>query len=149
MDTRASQWWCEGTIARMPRIAAVFVNDTYDERDEGSFEGNALGRVHITRTFTGEIAGSAVAELLTVRASDGSAAYVAFDRITATIDGKPGAFVFQHWGTISAAGGSVAGAVVPSSGSGELAGIEGEGTIRVDEQGTHTLELDYRLEHVS
>ena len=129
----------------MPRVVAIFVNDTYDERDDGVFEGSALGRIHIGRTFTGEIEGSSTAELLTVRTGDGSAAYVAFDRIAATIDARSGAFVFQHWGTITAEGGRIAGAVVPGSGTGELSGLEGEGTIRVDDAGTHSLELDYRL----
>ena len=129
----------------MPRVVAIFVNDTYDERDDGVFEGSALGRIHIGRTFTGEIEGSSTAELLTVRTADGSAAYVAFDRIAATIDGRSGAFVLQHWGTITAEGGWIAGAVVPGSGTGELSGLEGEGTIRVDDAGTHSLELDYRL----
>ena len=129
----------------MPRAAAIFVNDTYDERADGEFEGSALGRIHITRAFSGDVDGRSTAELLTVRSADGSAAYVAFDRVVATIGGKEGAFVFQHWGTISAEGGRIAGAVVPGSGTGELSGIEGEGTIRVDDDGTHTLELDYRL----
>ena len=129
----------------MPRVAATFVNDTYDEQSGGEFEGSALARIDITRTFTGDVDGSSTAELMTVRSADGSAAYVAFDRIVATIEGKSGAFVFQHWGTITAGGGRVAGAVVPGSGTGELSGMEGEGTIRVDGEGTHTLELDYRL----
>ena len=46
---------------------------------------------------------------------------------------------------ITADGGNIAGAIVPGSGTGDLSGIEGEGTIRVDGEGTHTLELDYRL----
>ena len=129
----------------MPRVAAIFVNTTYDERDDGEFEGSALAWIHITRTFGGDVDGNSTAELMTVRSADGSAAYVAFDRVAATIGGKVGAFVFQHWGTITADGGRIAGTVVPGSGAGELAGIEGEGTIRVDEEGTHTLELDYRL----
>lgn len=53
--------------------------------------------------------------------------------------------MLQHWGTITAEGGRIAGAVVPGSGTGELSGLEGEGTIRVDDAGTHSLELDYRL----
>jgi hypothetical protein len=129
----------------MPRVTATFVNDTYDEQSEGEFEGSTLARIDITRTFTGDVDGSSTAELMTVRSPDGSAAYVAFDRIVATIDGRSGAFVFQHWGTITAEGGRIAGAVVPGSGTGELSGVEGEGTIRVDGEGTHTLELDYRL----
>jgi len=129
----------------MPRVAATFVNDTYDEHGDGEFEGSALARIDLTRTFSGDVDGRSTAELMTVRSADGSAAYVAFDRVIATIDGKSGAFVLQHWGMITADGGNIAGAIVPGSGTGDLSGIEGEGTIRVDGEGTHTLELDYRL----
>jgi hypothetical protein len=33
--------------------------------------------------------------------------------------------------------------IVPGSGTGELAGITGDGSINVDEDGTHRVELNY------
>ncbi|MGH2984725.1 MAG: DUF3224 domain-containing protein, partial [Solirubrobacterales bacterium] len=42
---------------------------------------------------------------------------------------REGAFVLQHYGTISSEGSEIAGAVVPGSGTGELDGLSGEGTI--------------------
>ena len=59
----------------MPRVAATFVNDTYDEHGDGEFEGSALARIDITRTFSGDVDGRSTAELMTVRSADGSAAY--------------------------------------------------------------------------
>ena len=129
----------------MPRIAAIFVNDTYDESGDGEFEGSALARIHITRTFSGEVDGHSTAELMTVRSAEGSAAYVAFDRVVGTIGGKAGAFVFQHWGTITAEGGRIAGAIVPGSGTGDLRGLRGEGSSSVGHGLEHPFTLDYDL----
>ena len=37
------------------------------------------------------------------------------------------------------------GTIVPGTGTGELEGISGEGTMLADEQGNHTLTLTYEL----
>ena len=129
----------------MPRAVATFRNDTYDEETYDSSEGTVLGRRHITRTFEGDITGHSTAELLTARSPDGSAAYVAIDRIRGSVDGREGSFVLEHRGTVSAAGASTAGAVVPGSGTGELHGLAGEAEITVDEDGVHRLALDFTL----
>jgi hypothetical protein len=123
----------------------VFANDTYEDERYDDHDGTELGRVHITRRFSGEIEGQGTAELLTARTPDGFAAYVGLDRIAARIDGRSGTFVLQHWGTVSSEGATTAGSVVPGSGTGALEGLRGEARIAVDEEGTHTLELDYEL----
>lgn len=129
----------------MPRAVGTFRNDSYDEHTYDNSEGSVLGRVHITRTFEGDITGHSTAELLTARSSDGSAAYVAIDRITGSVDGREGSFVLEHHGTVSAAGASTTGTVVPGSGTGELRGLAGKAEITVDEEGVHRLALDFTL----
>lgn len=129
----------------MPRVVATFRNDTYDEETYDDREGAVLGRLHITRTFEGDITGHSTAELLTARSPDGSAAYVAIDRVTGNVDGREGSFVLEHHGTVSAAGASTAGAVVPGSGTGELRGLAGTAEITVDEDGVHRLALEFTL----
>ena len=133
------------TISAVARAVGTFVNETYEEVPYDDSDGVSLGRIRITRSFSGDIVGQSSAELLTARSADGSTAYVALDRLSAVIDGKAGSFVLQHWGTISGDGAVTDGAVVPGSGSGELRGLRGRCRIAVDEQGTHTLELDYSL----
>ena len=130
----------------MPRAVATFRNDSYDEHTYDDREGTVLGRLHITRTFEGDITGRSSAELLTARSSDGSATYVAIDRISGSVDGREGSFVLEHHGTVTAAGASTAGAVVPGSGTGELRGLAGTVEISVDEDGVHRLALDFTLE---
>ena len=129
----------------LPRAAATFVNDTYEEEPYDDREGTVLGRIHITRSFDGDLQGTATAELLTATTESGSAAYVAFDRITARLHARTGSFVLQHHGTISSAGSAIDGAVVPDSATGELRGLRGTGEISV-QQGTHHLTLDYELD---
>jgi hypothetical protein len=51
-----------------------------------------------------------------------------------------------HHGTISAAGSANAASVVPDSGTGELAGLRGRGSISVTADGMHTLALDYEFD---
>ncbi len=54
--------------------------DPYDDRD-----GIALSRTRVTKTFTGELAGTSTAELLMAMAPHESASYVGFERIEGSI----------------------------------------------------------------
>jgi Protein of unknown function (DUF3224) len=130
----------------MTRVLASFTNDDYEEEKYGEHEGTALGRIHIRRSFDGAIDGSSSAELLTATAPDGSAAYVALDAVSGKLDGRVGGFVLEHHGTVSSAGSSTAGSIVPGSGSGELQGLRGECEILVDADGNHQLALEYELD---
>ena len=114
--------------------------ETYDEG-----EGAALGRMHIERRFQGDLEGEGTAELLTATAEDGTAVYLALDRISGRLEGREGSFVLHHRGVLSADGAEIDGAIVPGSGTGELEGITGQGAITVDDDGTHRLTLDYKL----
>jgi Protein of unknown function (DUF3224) len=129
----------------VPHAVAKFTNESYEQEPYDEGEGTALERVHITRSFEGDLEGSATAELLTAQTESGSAAYVALDRIKGRLGDREGAFVLQHYGTISPDGSEIAGAVVPGSGTGGLDGLRGEGTIAVDEDGNHRLTLDYEI----
>jgi Protein of unknown function (DUF3224) len=124
--------------------SAPFTNDRYDEEPYGEAEGAEVSRVHISRTFSGDLEGESTAELLIAK-SEGGGGYVGHDRITGTLEGKSGGFVFQHTGLMGPEGVTNTGVIVPGSGSGELEGITGEGTMLADGAGNHTLTLDYEL----
>jgi hypothetical protein len=126
------------------KASAPFTNDRYDEESYGEAEGTELSRVHISRSFSGDLEGASIAELLIAK-SEGGGGYVGHDRITGTLQGKSGGFVFQHSGLMGPEGVTNTGAIVPGSGSGELAGITGEGRMLADEEGNHTLTLEYEL----
>jgi hypothetical protein len=124
--------------------SASFTNDRYDEEPYGEAEGAELSRVHISRTFTGDLEGSSTAELLIAK-SEGGGGYVGHDLITGTLNGKAGGFVIQHGGILSPEGVTNTGTIVPGTGTGELEGITGEGTLLADADGNHTLTLEYEL----
>jgi hypothetical protein len=123
---------------------APFTNDRYDEEPYGEAEGAEISRVHIARTFSGDLEGESTAELLIAK-SEGGGGYVGHDRITGTLEGKSGGFVFQHTGLMGPEGVTNTGVIVPGTGRGELEGITGEGTMLADAEGNHTLALDYEL----
>jgi hypothetical protein len=128
------------------KASAPFTNDRYDEEPygEGEGEGIELSRIHISRSFSGDLEGASIAELLIAK-SEGGGGYVGHDRITGTLQGKSGGFVFQHSGLMGPEGVTNTGTIVPGTGTGDLAGITGDGTMLADEEGNHTLTLDYEL----
>ena len=77
--------------------------------------------------------------------TQGSAGYVALEKVTGTLHGRKGGFVLQHSGTMRRGEGDLSVTVVPDSGTGELAGLEGRMTIDMNEGG-HRYSLEYSFE---
>jgi hypothetical protein len=115
----------------------------YDEQDEAS----TLVRIEVTELFHGDIKGEGRAQMLQALRPDGSASFVGHERVTATLDGRQGTFIFQDVGTL-AHDGVVAGTwfVVPGSGTAGLAGLRGEGAFTADVGASATITLDYWFE---
>lgn len=110
-------------------------------------DGVALARAHVNKRFFGPLDATSTVEMLTVKTPvQGWAAYVAFERVTGTLDGKHGSFVLQHVAGMEGGKPSLAVTVVPDSGTGELRGISGVVNIRIDEEGRHFYDFEYELE---
>lgn len=104
-----------------------------------------LGRMRVSKVFSGDLIGTGRAEMLSVgTAVEGSAGYVAIDRITGSLHGRSGSFILQHQGRMARGHGTLTVTVVPDSGTDELTGLAGELTI-TDDDGRHTYTLDYTL----
>jgi len=108
--------------------AANFSRLTIDKRFHGDLEGISKGEMLATQTET-----------------QGSAGYVALERVTGRLGGRQGSFVLQHSATMSRGTPTSSISVVPDSGSGELRGISGSMTITVAADGAHSYQLDYKL----
>lgn len=126
------------------KASAPFTNDRYDEDAYAEADGVELSRVHISRTFSGDLEGESSAELMIAK-SEGGGGYIGHDRIAGTLAGRSGTFVFQHTGLMGPDGVTNTGTVVPGTGTGELEGISGDGTMLADADGNHTLTLTYEL----
>jgi hypothetical protein len=104
-----------------------------------------IGRHALEKTFHGGLQGRSVGEMLSAgQPRSGEASYVAIESFFGTLDGRPGGFALAHLGTMHAGGESLQISVVPGSGTGALAGIEGELTIQRHD-GKHDYTLKYRL----
>jgi hypothetical protein len=80
-----------------------------------------------------------------VRAENGSAGYVAIERISGSVHGRSGSFAVLHAGTMAGETQWVRWPVVPGSGTGDLARITGEARIEIAPDGTHQIHLDYEI----
>jgi Protein of unknown function (DUF3224) len=103
------------------------------------------GRMSIDKVFNGDLAGTSKGEMLTaMTATKGSAGYVAIETFTGTVNGRKGTFMLQHTGVMTRGTPSLTIAIVPDSGTGELAGIAG--TMAIDMSGgKHAYDLEYTL----
>ena len=105
-----------------------------------------LARMSLDKQFHGDIQGSSKGEMLSAMGEvQGSAAAVAVERVTASVEGKSGSFALYHVGLM------VAGTpkfwrvnVVPDSGTGDLKGISGELKIIIEGK-EHRYEFEYEL----
>jgi hypothetical protein len=104
-----------------------------------------FGRMRIVKEFTGGLVADGLGEMLTVATEvEGSATYVALDRITGTLDGRRGTFVLRHNGIMTRGVGELSIVVVPDSGTDELTGLTGQLTITND-NGRHSYVFDYDM----
>jgi len=78
-------------------------------------------------------------------ATKGSAGYVAMERVTGSLGGRRGSFVFQHSGTMNRGAPELRVTVVPDSGTGELTGLSGSMKIIITPDGKHSYEMTYAL----
>jgi hypothetical protein len=106
-----------------------------------------VGVAIIEKRFDGDIAGRSEAVFTSAfDQATGVGSYVAMESFEGAVDGREGAFSFLHLASTSGSDRSAEYfAIVPSSGTGQLAGISGAGGLVIDADGTHHMWLDYEL----
>lgn len=126
--------------------SGTFNLDRWDEEQPHlERDGVKLTRAHIEKTFQGDLVGTSRTDITMVHTAAGPAAYVGLELVEGALHGRKGTFLLQH-----GAGGTggvpwMTWKIVETSGTGELAGLRGEGKI-VAEQGRHSYTLDYELD---
>jgi hypothetical protein len=110
-----------------------------------SAEAQLLGRFLVEKQYHGDLEASAIAQMLTAGSAEkGSAGYVAIEKVTGKLQGRPGSFAMQHNGVMNRGVPQLTIAVVPDSGEGELTGLAGCMTIQIAD-GQHSYEFAYTL----
>jgi hypothetical protein len=108
-------------------------------------QDDAIGRMSLDKQFHGDLEATSQGEMLAaMTAVQGSAGYVAMEKVTGKLNGKSGTFVLQHTGTMTRGTPTLSITVVPDSGTGELAGLTGTMTIDIA-SGKHSYTFEYTL----
>ncbi|WP_410596749.1 DUF3224 domain-containing protein [Amycolatopsis sp. lyj-23] len=119
---------------------ASFVLDKWEPQATDETAGTEFARVAIAKTFTGAVEGTSTVEMLTA-SNTTSRAYVAFERLEVSVDGRKGGFVLHH----SADDSGLTLKILTGSGFGELTGIAGTASIVIDEEKNHVFTLTCTL----
>jgi len=124
-----------------------FVVSMTPDDPEAAEAGLGLASYRLSKVFTGGMIGSARGQMLTggPEGSQDTGTYVAIERFVGSLDGQEGAFLLAHRGDMTPDGYTLTISVVPNSGTGALAGIEGEFALTVGPDGAHHYDLAYRL----
>jgi Protein of unknown function (DUF3224) len=126
------------------RASATFSLDGWDEQPYAELaEGRKLTRASVKQTFSGDIAGAGTVEWLMAYRPDGTADFVGLQHIVGTLAGKSGSFVLATSGTFDGKEAAGPWTVLADSGTDELAGLTGSGTMSAPTAGRPTVTLDY------
>ena len=120
---------------------------------EGTFEvklapepsDEFIGRMSLDKQFKGDLEAESKGQMLSSSTEvEGSAGYVAMERVSGTLDGRHGTFVLQHIGAMTRGVPQMTVRVVPDSGTGELVGLAGSMTITITGN-RHSYVFDYSI----
>lgn len=129
----------------MRTSTSAFTIKRWDETQNGDWEGGRLTRTLATKAFTGQLEGTGLLEAVILRmfgTQEGVTAHVGLERISGTLEGKTGTFVMVHQATSTDDSlEHEEWTILPGSGTGELHGIRGHGTVSRE----HELTLHYEL----
>lgn len=113
---------------------ATFSIKSWDEKTwagkpHNEVTGPKLTRAEIAYNYEGDFSGESSMQYLMYYRPDEQVSCVALERMDGTLGGRRGSFVLQHNGLVD--GHSITGdfTIIPSSGTGELAGIQGNGKL--------------------
>ncbi len=119
------------------------VKVTQQPQDDSA--GGPFSRLFLDKKFHGDLDAASKGQMMAAgTAVEGSGAYVAFELVTGTLNGKRGSFIFQHKGTMRKGAYELSVTVVPDSGTDELTGISGSMKIII-EGSKHFYEFEYTL----
>lgn len=128
----------------MAHARGTFEVQLTPQADE-SAAGAGLGRMALDKQFHGDLEATSQGQMLSAgTAVQGSAGYVALERVSGTLQGRAGTFVLQHHGLMNRGTPSLTITVVPDSGTGELTGLAGTMAITIAD-GRHSYDFEHTL----
>jgi hypothetical protein len=134
-------------MKRTHAVSGVTVHQ-YDRKPYDRTAGPTLMEIVVRETFTGDIEAEATARSLQIQHDDGSAEFVAVNRLRGTLGGRHGTFVLQGPGIVENGKVKATWTVVAKSGTDELCGLRGEGRFEGEVGKGSEATLDYWFEEL-
>jgi hypothetical protein len=104
-----------------------------------------IARLTLDKQFHGALEATSKGEMLASGGAQGTGGYVAMEVVTGKLAGRSGSFALQHTGTMINNDYKLIVVVVPGSGTGELAGLDGTIQILIEPGGKHSYDFNYTL----
>lgn len=130
----------------MTKARGEFHVTGWDEATYAEVEAGKLTQADVTADLAGDVDGTGKVRWLMCYRADGTADYLGFLDLEATLGGRRGGFVVRTLGVFDGAKAAGPWAIVEGSGRGDLAGIRGTGELDAPLHGTATFELVYELD---
>jgi hypothetical protein len=135
----------KGETAVMNHASGSFEVKISPQAQEDGVGDPSIGRMAIDKQFYGGLEATSRGQMLAAMTDvEGSAGYVAIERVTGKLDGRKGTFALQHSGTMMRGLPQLTVTVVPDSGTGELIGLVGTMTIDIAD-GKHSYKFEYTI----
>jgi Protein of unknown function (DUF3224) len=104
-----------------------------------------IDRLSIDKKYHGDLQGTSTGQMQAIKNDRDTGAYVALEKVVASLQGRSGTFMLMHYGYMSqGAVGRWLVEIVPNSGTGELAGLSGTMKI-IQKDDKHYYEIEYAL----
>jgi Protein of unknown function (DUF3224) len=129
------------------RAEGTFTVTAWEESTYQELDGKEkLTRASMTFGYTGDLEATGKSETLMFYREDGTAAYTGLERMAGRIGDRSGSFVLHADGAFENGAARTAWQIVDGSGSGDLRGIRGTGSVvALSGQPGGTFTLDYDL----
>ena len=126
---------------------ARFKVDAWDEKPWDTDEGQPkMTRAEVTKSFEGDLQGTSRLQYLMTYREDGTADFVAMERIRGSLGGRRGTFVLSHVGAFVDGAASGTWTVVDGSGTDDLEGLSGSNAFSIPKgEDRFPFVLDYEI----
>ncbi len=132
----------------MPQAKGPFDVKIVPQPPDAGSQVTTVGRMSIDKQYHGDLEATGLGQMLAAGSPNSSGVYVAIEHVTGTLGGRKGSFVLHHRGIMSRSQPELAIAVVPDSGTDELAGLSGNLAIEIVDK-KHFYTFDYTLPDIS
>lgn len=127
-------------------VEGSFEVTSWSEEQAGGLDGSAkVTTAAIGQRFRGGIEADTITDTVMTYNDDGTAEFVAYQRVVGQLDDKAGSFVLRGIGRYDGHEARTELEVVPGSAQGELSGLTGRGVAVAPHGSTGTYRFDFEL----